>query len=1257
MRDATLADATDFETWANRRDAQGLLPQLVRRLVQATAQGSIRAGFRSGEGVQLPGWDGIVRVGQGNAFVPPDLSVWELTTEKNPGPKASRDYAKRTENALGVDHLQATFVFLAARRWSQKEHWAAERRDQHVWRDVRAYDADDLSQWLETAPAVHVWISNLLGKHPAGAVDLSTYWNDWLGATDPEMSPELVLAGRRAALHAIHKWLEGPVDPLVVRGESRAESIAVFVAAVQTLAADTGEGVLSRAIIVDDSVSWNQLTSFDGGLILAPRFDCDAHVISRAVRNRHSVLIPRGRSDGESSDALEIPRLSREDVGKILVAKGFAEEIARDLAGLARRSQTAFRRKIAVVRGIEQPAWSRPETSRSFLPALLAGRWSADTEGDREVLAALARKNYDDIHSELVRWSNEDDPPVRCIGTTWYLTSEEDAWVLLGRYLTDNDLCTFQKLAVEVLTQPNPAFDIPDDKRWMAGVIGATPQHSGLLRTGIANTLAILGARGHAFRSTGGLALDAYARSPVRELLGSDDWRVWASLPLGLLAEAAPDEFLDAVEHGVSGDQPSLLGLFRDKAADMFASAPHTGLLFALEALAWSEVLLGRVAIALAKLARIDPGGTWANRPLASLRSIFLLWLPQTTAPFETRLRAIDAIREREPDIAWKAMKALLPQDTDHSHPTAHPVWREWAPLEDVRVTMVEHANGVRELVQRMIHDVGTDGVRWSDLIDGLPQLPGDAYYAVVTSLESLGNDQLAPNDLEAVWDSLRTLVSRHRSYPDADWSLPIEETNRLAAILPRFEPRDPLRRYGWLFGNNPSLPEGREADLETYLHAITTRQGEAVEALHGQSGLTWLSDFIQRIERPDQLGAAFARSTVADTVADELLREHLRPGDVRKCAFVEGFVGTKVQLAGTEWAMQRLATIGSKWSSAERAAFCVCLPFNSSTWEIVDRFDGGTASEYWKRVSPFYVDGIEIETVARRLLEHGRPGVAADLLQHHVNGSGLSAGLVVDVLEGFARCPVNEPHGRRPDAHDISDLLSFVASSSDVDETRIAALEWIFLPALGRHYYTPVVLLREMARKPEFFVQVVALVYRDEVESPSAISDEEKTRAERAYELIQSWRWRPIPGMADKEGFDPNALRHWVFIAREALCAQRRLAMGDYTIGEILSGSPGGDDRVWPLPVVRDLIENLVSDNFEEGLIIGLLNSEGPSFRNPSEGGAREREKASRYEQWATVVGAQWGRTAAMLRRLRDRYQSRADEEDRRAEFREEFS
>src|SRR5437762_14198054 len=90
----SLVGATDLVQWADRRDAQGRLPLLVRRLIHATARGITRIHFPAEEGVQLPGWDGALYVTEGNAFVPPGESVWELGTGNDLAAKVNEDYVK-----------------------------------------------------------------------------------------------------------------------------------------------------------------------------------------------------------------------------------------------------------------------------------------------------------------------------------------------------------------------------------------------------------------------------------------------------------------------------------------------------------------------------------------------------------------------------------------------------------------------------------------------------------------------------------------------------------------------------------------------------------------------------------------------------------------------------------------------------------------------------------------------------------------------------------------------------------------------------------------------------------------------------------------------------------------------------------------------------------------------------------------------------------------------------------------------------------
>jgi hypothetical protein len=69
--------------------------------------------------------------------------------------------------------------------------------------------------------------------------------------------------------------------------------------------------------------------------------------------------------------------------------------------------------------------------------------------------------------------------------------------------------------------------------------------------------------------------------------------------------------------------------------------------------LAWDPEYLTEVSVILAKLAKIDPGGTFSNRPINTLMEIFLPWHPNTNASQNQRLAALDFIVREVPEIGW----------------------------------------------------------------------------------------------------------------------------------------------------------------------------------------------------------------------------------------------------------------------------------------------------------------------------------------------------------------------------------------------------------------------------------------------------------------------------------------------------------------------------------------------------------------------------------------------------------------------------
>jgi hypothetical protein len=269
----------------------------------------------------------------------------------------------------------------------------------------------------------------------------------------------------------------------------------------------------------------------------------------------------------------------------------------------------------------------------------------------------------------------------------------------------------------------------------------------------------------------------------------------------------APRHARRAVERGLAGDHSVLVNLFTDAEYHFMESSPHIWLLWALEALAWSPEYLGPAALLLAKLARLDPGGTLNNRPIRSLEGIFLCWHPGTAAPLAQRLRGLDTIRKRESHVAWPLLVSLLPKHTATAFNTAEPRWRAWMPEERPAVTYGELFKAAKEVIRRLLADVGTDGGRWHDLIECLAGIPGDEFQAIVGHLLTLGLQAFSPADRLQVWDSLRGVISRHLEFPDAEWALPRAQVEQLQQIYTRLEPADPVAQRSWLFAHTPVFP------------------------------------------------------------------------------------------------------------------------------------------------------------------------------------------------------------------------------------------------------------------------------------------------------------------------------------------------------------------------------------------------------------------------------------------------------------------
>lgn len=1250
---ATFVDATDLVAWADRLDAQAFLPMLIRRLILATNAQVSRVGVRCGEGVQLAGWDGIVIAESGNAFVPEGVSVWEMGTNQKIRQKAQDEYEKRTQDPKTVDPAQTTFVFVTPRRWSSKDVWTVERRAEGVWRNVCVYDADDLENWLENAPVVHIWLSVRLGTHPKDALDLESVWGDWSQSTDPPITTQFVLAGRKELANKVIDWLvKSSEATLALRAESCQEALAVFAAIILDYSGSDREWLLSRIVVVDSVAAWNTLTLSNETLILIPRFEDDA-ALGRAQRTGHRVVVALG-AESTNGSSEEVRRLARGEAEEALRAMGIKEKKVRNLATIARRSMTCFRRRLAVRPEIKRPQWAQSNEGRRLVPVLLTGVWDDTSEADRTVLSTLARCDYEAFSDSVSQWLGASDPPLRRVGDVFELVSREDSWTQLAQYVRSDDLDRFREVVLDVLGVPDPKFSLPLKERWLAGVHGQVPAHSSGLCEGLAVTLAIMGTRGEAFTIAGGVTLRQQAELIVSKLLGNanQDMKLWLSLShvLPLLAEAAPDIFLEAIEEGLKGENPIIMELFVEAPDPLFGSANHSGLLWALESLAWSPDYLARASHVLTTLAHLDTGGKWANRPAASLRGIFLPWLPQTTARVEKRMLIIDRLRERTPDVSWKLMKALLPESHGIGFPSARPQWREWAPDENPRVTRREFFEVTKEVLQRMLNDVGVSGARWEDLISSLAELPLESYQMIVDHLDNLDADTLDEINRVRICSAFRKLLSQHRSFSNAQWALSAERLDKLDDLLERFAPEDYSAHFGWLFANHIELPEGMEKDWDSKQQAVEAARLESVRKIYGKRGLTGLLALVPSLERAFWLGVTMAKGDFVDELEENaILSEYLAHEESKKSDFALGFIFERTRMHAIEWVRAKVLGPGQEWSSKQHGVFLSCVHPQPAVWELLSRSGAEAEQEYWRAMNPVSVEEEHVDFVVRKLLEHDRPFTAIFVLNSGLpNGNDVSHSLIADVLEAAIRSDTEEDPHANSFSYYAAQLLDRLVSG-DVAEERIARIEWAYQPLL-QFDRKPKFLQRELCRSPSFFAEIVSIVYRAEGDESGSVSEEQRNMAGLGHDLLDSWR--TPPGSTEDGYVDVQELCEWVDHARRLVADKGRGAIGDQVIGRVLSGSSRGQDGAWPAEAIRDVIDNVASRDLERGFEVGTYNGRGVVTKNPAEGGEQERQLAKRYEKDAVAVRDRWPRTAAVLRRIANTYRMEARREDDQSEL-----
>lgn len=1252
-----LVSASQLNQWptTRARDAQANFPELIRRLLVETP-GISNISIRSGDGVALEGWDGVAE-SEGTAFLPAGHLAFEFGVDKGPKGKATHDY----NNRLAETPSEKKFIFVTPHRWAGGPAWADERRVEGRFADVKVLHADDLEGWLKAAPGAHHWISEHLGLRPRQAVTIDMWWSRFSASTDPVLPANLFVAGRSSQANQLKERLGTTPQLTVIKSEWTSDCLA-FIYATMNAPPDERDWDPRPAIVVSAVDVWDRIVEQPGEAVLIPRFD--GPDVGAALDKGHHVIsvIDRTTVSRRAID-ITLPRLDRRAAAEAFQATDIDAGNADRLAALGRRSLPALVRRLSRNPLFSRPAWASEPDAAILGPLALVGSWTTSRE-DTTHVENLTGQAWDVIEQTARRVSASSDPVLRKVGDNWAFTSPEEAFLLLRDTLTSQATERWSQHMLAVLLEPDPLQELKSAERLAAQMRGVDRPHSAALRRGLAQGLALLGAMGADTTLDGGSTLSETAALSVRSLMnaanGDSSGRVWHRLAdvLPLLAEAAPDTFLTAVEEDLAGADPVLLKLFqeeKDSSLSLGPSSPHPSLLWALETVCWSEQYLIDGVRALARLAKVEPGGKSGNRPISSLSTILCGWVRNTSASLDTRLQAVDAVYRVSEAIGWKLIFELWPSNHGWVMPPAAPRIRDdWRPAVP-SVSMPEWVTFTQALVDRALEHACVSPERLLELVDGLGTVSTADRDRIIAFLEEQATSRLSDEGSLQLWEKLQSLVAHHQRYATADWALPPEILARLDRLTAEIEPLEDPQRFAYLFDWHPDLPGVDQADYESYSTRLNELRADAIRAvLDASDALSHLARLAERAASPGQFGLALAEHDQIDFPEIIPWLDAANPA-LREAA--AALVRRRMTIRGAGWLSEVLQTPGLE--NGARQTVIRNAPAGGDYWRALhgspNRDDERT---YWANASVEIVPLEDTVTAVEQLISNGRAWTAVTVASYALDQerrhdpsertTSLSQATVIGLLDqAISQTPV-DGEVTQMTGYYVGKLLDYLtAINAPIDD--ISRFEFT-LYRLLEHTREPLVLNRVLARQPEIFVELVKRAYRGRNQTRRERSNADENMATQAWWVLHGWKG--YPGREEDGSINAAVMTEWVRAARFELSEADRADIGDELIGQTFAHSLVGTDGAWPAEAVRDLIETVGSRDFESGVVLGRFNSRGVTSRAVYAGGQKERDLAEQYRDWSNMVRTSWPRTSRILRDLAESYERDARREDVRAEL-----
>lgn len=1114
-------EVVEIDNWSNKIEARDTLPLLVRKLIKYDLSELIFSYMPVKSRVGMHGPDGVIKTNFGTQYVPKGTSLWEMGVGKEPIKKANFDINKRTKNPpYDINPSETTYIQVTSRACDYEDltGWHEKQKNKKNWKNVRIYDAHTLEEWIESAPPVEKWFANILNIPINGVERLEDWWNDWRITDEFDIQPSLVLIDKEYESSILIKHLAG-LEDINVRASNMDKALAFLYSVISQL--DDKDKFLERCLVIDNEEALEHYLS-KKHLILIPTFD-----YKNPNNSKNMIYKPLLYSD-PSKEIIELKDPRKKYFEDELKNMGISPQFARRYARDSGRDMSILKRLASS--NIKSPEWVNDEYRSVLITLTFIESWNESVMGDLNIIENLSGMDYASFSRKCYNLLNEIDSPIIKIENVWILKSPKDLLYLSSRYVADSDLEKFKNAILNVFNSSK--------EHTSSSIARGLENYSDFILRGILKSLILLSVYGDDF-NTGSVNLKSYVDGIVYEL--SQNSFIFLNLNcqyLKFFAEASPNVFVDAVKK-IINEEPSVIN-------SLFPINNYTTryvyLLWALEHIAWSQLLFRDITVILVELCKIEYDSMMHNSPFETLKDLFVPNYVNTYVSLDMRLNMLNNILKNELDVGWKLLTNLL-SDRCSAMVHSEAYWRYPKNRSEVEGEVEQYHLTLEDY---LLEYSGFDSKKWVDIFEYYRGCSEEFRNEILIKFDEIKHDL---DNIYLICEELRDIISWYNEFYNGD---DLEEIIApLEEIYSFLEPDDLIEKNSWAFNSHyASTLTGRYYDNDDDFKKI---RRDTVNHILSENGFEGIKNFIKIVECPDIIANCIYKDDWDDEIIPLI-------NDDEKCRLFS----TQYIFLKTRFDENWLSQFIQKFDEDEKDIIITVLTSatsNRKTWDVVETFDQDIQDKYWIQTPNNYhgTDRLDLEFYISKLFEYEK----YDLLIEYLNMrmKSLSLEYIADML-----FQINVYDKTRHNDHLIVRLLDFLHEKEyPKDDLMNLELKYGNCFRFEKSNYN-LIIHEEFSKNPIKFCEIV----------------------EKRFDRTLGWDnpyvailgvWKIIPGIDETNHIDEEYLFDWIEKCGSLLDGEN-LDYSYYKIGFLLGCSEKNADNL-PCEEISKIIEDFQDNEY----------------------------------------------------------------------------